>query len=131
VTETFRGGQPCVEMKAISFMHGHIDLIRAEVHYQGGQKCALSKREVELLRYLMTRQGVPISRNDILTHVWRLNPSQTMTRTIDMHVSFLRRKLRDNSENPSLLITVHGLGYMLARSLLYETKCASRLRLDT
>ena len=52
-----------------------------------------------------------ISREEILSRVWRLEPRGVTTRTIDVHVARLRQKLRDNPSRPRILITVHGRGY--------------------
>jgi DNA-binding response OmpR family regulator len=93
---------------------GTAHLARGEVRYDNGQQCALSAREADLLRYLAANSGRPVSRDEILLHVWRLNPRLTLTRTIDMHIAHLRDKLRDNPKQPRVLLTVHGQGYMLA-----------------
>ena len=91
-----------------------VDLARCEVRYDDGKRCELSEREVELLRYLAANPGRAISRDEILMRVWRLNPKRMETRTIDMHVANLREKLRDDAENPKVLLTVRGKGYMIA-----------------
>ena len=54
------------------------------------RRIELSEREVELLRYLVVNAGRAISRDEILTRVWRLNPARIETRTIDMHIANLR-----------------------------------------
>ncbi len=91
---------------------GTVDLARREVRYQKGDRCELSEREVELLRYLASNPGRAISRDEILTRVWRLNPKRLETRTIDMHIANLREKLRDDPDKPQVLLTVRGQGYM-------------------
>jgi len=93
---------------------GVADLARREVRFDDGQRCELSEREVDLLRYLASHPGRAISRGEILTRVWRLDPKHLETRTIDMHVAHLREKLRDNSTEPKVLLTVRGKGYMVA-----------------
>ena len=98
------------------FSGGVVELIRSEVLYRDGGRCSLSKLEAELLVYLIRKPGVPVTRDELLLHVWKLDPHRTLTRTVDMHVSNLRRKLRDEGRQPSLLLTVNGQGYMLARS---------------
>jgi DNA-binding response OmpR family regulator len=84
------------------------------VRYKDGQRCELSEREVELLRYLAANSGRAISRDEILLRVWRLNPKHLETRTIDMHIANLRDKLRDDPSEPKVLLTVRGKGYMFA-----------------
>jgi two-component system alkaline phosphatase synthesis response regulator PhoP len=66
-----------------------------------------------LLRYLACHAGRAISREEILSHVWRISPTGVTTRTIDMHVTRLREKLRDDSAEPRVIVTVRGKGYML------------------
>jgi len=98
----------------IELPHGVADLSRSEVRFENGKRAELSEREVELLRYLATNPGRAISRDEILLRVWRLDPKRMATRTIDMHVANLREKLRDDAENPKVLLTVRGKGYMIA-----------------
>jgi two-component system alkaline phosphatase synthesis response regulator PhoP len=93
---------------------GRADLARREVHLDSGERVALSQREAELLRYLACNAGRAVSRDEILSRVWRINPSGIDTRTIDMHVARLREKLRDDSAHPRVLLTVRGKGYMFA-----------------
>jgi DNA-binding response OmpR family regulator len=94
---------------------GLADLARCEVRFNDGTRQELSEREVELLRYLAAHPGRVISREEILQRVWRLDPRRLETRTIDMHVAHLREKLRDDSEEPKVLLTVRGRGYMFAQ----------------
>ena len=98
----------------IDLPHGTADLARSEVRFNNGKRAELSEREVELLRYLATNPGRAISRDEILMRVWRLDPNRMTTRTIDMHVANLREKLHDEAENPKVLLTVRGKGYMIA-----------------
>src|SRR3954469_23815618 len=93
-----------------------VDLARREVRYKDGERCEISEREAELLRYLASNAGRAISRDEILTRVWRLNPKSIETRTIDMHIANLRQKLRDNPDHPEVLLTVRSKGYMFAAS---------------
>jgi DNA-binding response OmpR family regulator len=93
---------------------GVVDLPRCEVRFNNGKRCELSEREVELLRYLAGNAGRAISRDEILQRVWRLDPKHLETRTIDMHVANLREKLHDNPDEPKVLLTVRGKGYMFA-----------------
>jgi DNA-binding response OmpR family regulator len=91
-----------------------VDLSRREVKFADGARCELSEREVELLSYLARNRGRAISREEILQRVWRIEPRGAETRTIDMHVARLREKLRDDSGEPKVLLTVRGKGYMFA-----------------
>jgi DNA-binding response OmpR family regulator len=97
-----------------AFPGGIADLARCEVRYEDGGRTELSERERELLRYLVVNPGRAISRDEILQRVWRIDPRGLSTRTIDMHVARLREKLRDSGDDPRILLTVRGKGYMLA-----------------
>ncbi len=90
------------------------DLARREVRFADGGRTDLSEREAELLRYLASHAGRAISRDELLQRVWQLDPRGLSTRTIDMHITRLREKLRDDSEQPRIVLTVRGKGYMLA-----------------
>lgn len=98
----------------IALPHGTADLASAEIRYHDGDCCALSGREVDLLRYFATHAGRAVSRDELLRHVWRLDPTKIETRTVDMHIANLREKLRDNSGGVKVLMTVRGQGYMMA-----------------
>ncbi|MGE3165975.1 MAG: response regulator transcription factor [Planctomycetota bacterium] len=90
---------------------GRVDLSRQEISFDDGVALTLSERERELLHYLASQPGRVISRNEILTRVWRLDPRGVETRTIDMHVARLREKLRDDPLQPRVIVTVRGQGY--------------------
>jgi DNA-binding response OmpR family regulator len=101
-----------LDVQQVRFAGGTIDLARSEVRFEDGTACELSQREAELLRYLATNTHRAISREEILSHVWRITPTGVETRTIDMHVARLREKLRDDPTQPRMLLTVRGKGYM-------------------
>ena len=102
------------DVKRIAFSGGAIDLDRREVQFAEGARCELSEREAELLRYLAGNAGRAVSRQELLARVWRIDPENIETRTVDMHVARLREKLRDDPDSPRILATVHGKGYMWA-----------------
>jgi DNA-binding response OmpR family regulator len=102
-------------VECVSLPSGVADLARREVRWKDGQRAELSEREVELLRYLAANAGRAISRAEILLRVWRLDPKRLETRTIDMHVAHLREKLRDDPNDPRVLLTVRGKGYMVRK----------------
>lgn len=92
---------------------GTVDLARREVRFSDGERSELSPREVDLLTFLAEHAGRAVGRDEILKHVWHLNPAaHAKTRTIDMHVARLREKLRDPKDAPTVLVTVRGKGYM-------------------
>lgn len=102
------------DVQEYEFAEGVADLARCEIRYHDGTRTELSERERELLRYFVVNPGRAISRDEILSRVWRIDPSGISTRTIDMHVARLRDKLRDSGDDPRILLTVRGKGYMLA-----------------
>ncbi len=72
----------------------------------------LSPREFDLLSYLAARAGTVVSKRELLTEVWRL-PYGGADKTVDVHVSWLRRKLGENAVEPRYLHTVRGVGIKL------------------
>lgn len=104
-----------VQMNVVQLPCGVADFERSEVRLNDGHTEELSARETDLLRYLAANQGRPVSRDEILQHVWHLDPRRLITRTIDMHIANLRGKLHEDPGNPKVLFTVRGQGYMLGR----------------
>lgn len=90
-----------------------IDLIRREIRHGASERHKLSRLESALLTCLLGQAGRPLTRGELLVAVWRLDPLRTVTRTVDMHISMLRKKLGENSRKPAMLVTVHGVGYMM------------------
>ncbi len=88
---------------------GTADFKERVIRFEDGRREELSEREAELLRYLIDSQGRIVSREEILRHLWGLDPDRTETRTIDMHVMHLRTKLGDKDQR--LIATVRGKGY--------------------
>lgn len=111
-----RSPQRPLDVATVDFAGGAADLARCEVRFDDGERVELSERETELLRYLAVNTGRCVTRDEILANVWRISPDGVATRTIDMHVARLREKLRDDSGDPRVLLTVRGRGYMLAQS---------------
>jgi DNA-binding response OmpR family regulator len=70
----------------------------------------LSLREFQLLRYLSEHAGAALTRADILRDVWGYEAGR-ISRTVDVHVAALRRKLEMNPKRPKLILTVPGIGY--------------------
>ena len=102
------------DVRRIAFPGGTVDVARREARYDDGERCELSEREMELLRYLAGNRGRAVARDEILQRVWRINPKRVETRTIDMHVARLREKLRDDRGEPRIILTVRGKGYVFA-----------------
>ncbi len=103
-----------IDVAEVRLPGGVADLARREVRFDDGASLTLSQTETDLLRYLARNPGRVVSREEILARVWRVEPGGLETRTIDMHVTRLRKKLRDDSSRPRVIVTVRGEGYMLA-----------------
>ena len=89
-----------------------VDLRRAELT-RSGTSLELSAKEFQLLRYFIEHRGATLSRETLLQDVWGYTSSSS-TRTIDVHVAWLRQKLEPNPRVPQFIVTVHGLGYKFA-----------------
>lgn len=101
-------------VQQVAFPGGIADVARMELRFEDSTRAELSDREASLIEYLAAHRGRAISREELLRRVWRIEPRQMETRTIDMHIANLRAKLRDNGGEPKFLLTVRGKGYMLA-----------------
>jgi DNA-binding response OmpR family regulator len=99
------------DVQRLEIPGGVADLERCEVRFEDGERCDLSQREGELLRYLAANPGRIVSRAELLSRVWGVRARSVETRTIDVHVARLREKLRDSTLPPTLLVTVRGKGY--------------------
>ena len=86
----------------------YVNVGRHEVRYKN-QKIELTRKEFELLLYLMENKGLVLTRNKILSHVWGYD-FDGETRTVDVHVRTLRQKL---GEAEDLIETVRGVGYRI------------------
>jgi len=89
-----------------------LDLRRTEVT-RHGKPVTLSAKEFLLLRYLTEHRGTTVSRETLLSEVWGYG-GVTSSRTVDVHIAWLRQKLEEDSRQPQWILTVHGLGYRLA-----------------
>ena len=86
-----------------------VDFKRAEVS-KGNQPVELSAMEFRLLQFFIENRGTVHSRDDLLDAVWGYDAMPT-TRTVDVHVAWLRQKLEENPRHPQYIQTVHGFGY--------------------
>ena len=86
-----------------------VNFPRAEVE-RDGKVVELSALEFKLLRFLISRRGDTLSRDQMLNEVWGYD-AMPSTRTVDVHIAGLRQKLEDNPRHPSFIVTAHGLGY--------------------
>ena len=77
---------------------------------RGGKPVDMSAREFQLLKYLVDHRGETIPREDLLSKVWGYD-SNMNTRTVDVHMVWLRQKLEDNPRYPEYIVTIRGFGY--------------------
>jgi len=81
---------------------------------RGEEPLAFTRREMEILQYLHANAERPVSRAELLTRVWGYDRSADIeTRTVDIHVAKLRRKIEVDPKEPRNLVTVRGAGYRL------------------
>ena len=99
-----------------------VDLERREVRWPGGERTELSETEGAILAFLVAHRKRAVSRDELLTRIWGIEPAGLETRTIDMHIARLRTKLRDPSGRkcPEAILTVRAHGYMAGPELLPE-----------
>ena len=73
-----------------------------------------TRREMDLLQYLGQQSGRPVSREELLSRVWGYaNHLEIETRTVDIHIAKLRRKIETDPANPTVIVTIRGAGYRL------------------
>ncbi|HLW64189.1 MAG TPA: response regulator transcription factor [Gemmataceae bacterium] len=96
-----------------------IDFQRREVKWSEKDRLELSETETAILLFLLENRQRSVSREEILTRLWGINPQGLETRTIDMHIARLRAKLRDpnGKDTPEAIVTVRAHGYMAAPAL--------------
>jgi two-component system alkaline phosphatase synthesis response regulator PhoP len=103
------GGDDAAKASVFAFGDVRVDFRKAEVHVDG-RSVDLSAKELQLLRYFLEHRGATLSRNELLDAVWGWNVMSS-TRTVDVHVAGLRRKLEKDPREPRYIVTIHGLGY--------------------
>ena len=92
----------------------HAQNVRVDVAahraFQGERELHLTAKEFDLLRVLVAAAGTVVARETLMREVWGSDPSGS-TKTLDMHVSWLRRKLGDDANAPRYISTVRGMGF--------------------
>jgi DNA-binding response OmpR family regulator len=124
VTKPFEGPELLVRVEALirraqagsrkrittwEFQNISVDFAKARM-VKKGEEIALSERECRLLQHLIESRGEVVTRDELLEEVWGYDEAP-MTRTVDVHISWLRQKLEDDPANPRFIVTVHGQGY--------------------
>ena len=101
------------------------DEMETEIHLKNGllidtqNLCAaggivFTRREMDVLQYLNSQSGRPVSREELLVKVWGYaSQMEIETRTVDIHIAKLRRKIEQDASDPEAIVTVRGAGYRL------------------
>jgi two-component system alkaline phosphatase synthesis response regulator PhoP len=105
-------GGGAVSADSYRFGDIQVDFRKAEVT-KDGQIVELSALEFKLLKYFIEHRGATLARDELLNEVWGYD-SMPSTRTVDVHIAWLRQKLEDNPKHPQYVLTIHGLGYKFA-----------------
>ncbi len=98
-----------IPVRSFQFGDVEIDFERAEAR-KSGQPLSMAAKEMQLLRYLVDHRERVVPREEIMQKVWEYN-SEVSSRTIDVHVAWLRQKLEDNPQRPLHIQTIRGKGY--------------------
>jgi two-component system alkaline phosphatase synthesis response regulator PhoP len=98
-----------IAVRSFRFGEVEVDFERAEVRKRG-ETVNLSTKELQLLRYLVNHRGKVVPREELLRQVWEYNPDVS-SRTVDVHIAWLRQKLEDRPERPRYISTLRGRGY--------------------
>ncbi|MCH8302374.1 MAG: winged helix-turn-helix domain-containing protein, partial [Proteobacteria bacterium] len=102
-----------VQARTISLRNVSIDTENLSGR-NGGEEIVFTRREIEVLAYLAQNSDRPVSRDELLTKVWGYSRNLDIeTRTVDIHIAKLRRKIEADPKTPENLITVRGAGYRL------------------
>ena len=102
-----RGGDTVpevVQLGSVKIDFGHYKVLRED------DEIDLTSLEVDVLRYLISREGKVVSRDDLLDKIWGYEKYPT-TRTIDNHILKLRKKIERDPNHPRHILTVYGGGY--------------------
>src|SRR5438093_12607915 len=106
--------RPGPRQKFEEFAFGDVRIrLRGRQVFRGGKEVRLTRKEFDLLRYLVEHRDEVITRDRLLDEVWGYEQFPT-TRTVDTHILRLRQKFEDDPERPSHILTVHGQGYRFA-----------------
>ena len=104
-----RAAQSQAPAARYQFGDWRIDVASTEV-FNNGKPVPVSAKEFKLLRYFAEHPKITLSREVLLREVWGYT-AHTSTRTVDVHVAWLRQKIEKDPQNPQWILTVMGLGY--------------------
>jgi len=104
---------PKAELQSYDFDGIHLDFAKSQI-MKNRKTIPMGERENRLLRYLVERRGTVLSRDELLQEVWGYK-SIPLTRTVDVHIAWLRQKIEEDAKNPQYIVTVHGQGYRFSK----------------
>lgn len=104
-----RTGQDAPDEEELRAQDVRVD-VAAHRSFQGERELHLTAKEFDLLRVLVAGAGTVVAREALMREVWGSDPTGS-TKTLDMHVSWLRRKLGDDASAPRYISTVRGMGF--------------------
>ena len=99
------------QMDTIEFGETIIDRLAHRVTHKG-EEITLTPLEFEMLSFLAENRGIVFSRETLLDRVWKYSYPEG-SRTVDVHMRWLRQKIEDDPARPKILLTVRGVGYKL------------------
>lgn len=106
-----RGGQEVANTLALGNLEIDTENLCGK---RGGEHVPFTRREIEVLRYLAANSSRPVPREELLAKVWGYAKGIDIeTRTVDIHIAKLRRKIEPDHSDPRWLVTVRGAGYRL------------------
>jgi two-component system alkaline phosphatase synthesis response regulator PhoP len=97
------------DLRTFEFDGKRIDFVKSQL-LRGNETVELSERESRLLRFFIQHKGEIVTRETLLHEVWGYQ-AVPFTRTVDVHIVWLRQKIEDDPRNPRHILTVHGQGY--------------------
>jgi two-component system alkaline phosphatase synthesis response regulator PhoP len=93
--------------------HLEVDVVNLS-GVMNGKAVLFTRREIDVLCYLKENQHKPVARKELLTEIWKYSPNADIdTRTVDIHIAKLRKKMEVDHKNPQHLVTIRGEGYKL------------------
>ncbi len=118
VQAVLRRSKVGVEIDSILSLGNELEIdIRNLSAKRGNTSLVFTRREIEILQYLKAHSDRPVPRDELLTKVWGYAKNLDIeTRTVDIHIAKLRRKIENDPSHPQLLVTIRGEGYRLQDS---------------
>ena len=115
VEAVLRRSQVAIDQARIIILSNDVHIDTENLTGQNGvEPLAFTKREIEVLSYLAANSSRPVSREELLTKVWGYARNlEIETRTVDIHIAKIRRKIESDPKEPASLVTVCGAGYRL------------------